>query len=572
MNRFDWQLVRKFWAITKLYWQSSEKRGAWVLLVLLGILSLSVSGLNVAISFVGRFFQNALVAKNQPEFWRYLFIYAGVFVVGTPIVVIYRFVNRKLGIYWRQWLTGHFLEKYFSNRAYYEINADDKVDNPDQRIAEDVRSFTVTSLSFLLIIIGNAIDLISFSGILWSISVPLTLVLVGYSILGTIGTLLLGKRLIKLNFDQLRYEGNFRYGLVHVRDNAESIAFYGGEEQEFQQIKNRFRDVFRNFNLLIGWQRNVDFFTTGYGYLTIIVPTVVVAPTFFRGEIDFGAITQASFAFRQILEALSIIVNQIEQITAFSAGVNRLAVFTDTLETNSLTQQDNTRKIDVVEEDRLSLDRLTLQTPGGKQVLIRDLSLVVEPGQGLLVVGPSGTGKSSLLRAIAGLWNTGTGRLGRPSLVEMMFLPQRPYILLGTLREQLLYPGGLEVSDQQLEMVLAQVNLADLPERVGGWNMELDWDDLLSLGEQQRLAFARLFLQKRRYAILDEATSALDLTNEENLYRQLQQLGITYLSVGHRASLRSYHDRVLELFGDTGWQIVAGEVVPTYNPGSQVLS
>jgi len=563
MNRFDWQLLRKFWAIAKLYWQSSEKRGAWVLLVLLGILSLSVSGLNVAISFVGRFFQNALVAKNQPEFWRYLFIYAGVFVVGTPIVVIYRFVNRKLGIYWRQWLTGHFLEKYFSNRAYYEINADDKVDNPDQRIADDVRSFTVTSLSFLLIIIGNAIDLISFSGILWSISVPLTLVLVGYSILGTIGTLLLGKRLIKLNFDQLRYEGNFRYGLVHVRDNAESIAFYGGEEQEFQQIRNRFRDVFRNFNLLIGWQRNVDFFTTGYGYLTIIVPTVVVAPMFFRGEIDFGAITQASFAFRQILEALSIIVNQIEQITAFSAGVNRLAVFTDTLETNSLTQQDNTRKIDVVEEDRLSLDRLTLQTPGGKQVLIQDLSLVVEPGQGLLVVGPSGTGKSSLLRAIAGLWNTGTGRLGRPGLVEMMFLPQRPYMLLGTLREQLLYPGGLEVSDRQLEMVLAQVNLADLPERVGGWDMELDWDDLLSLGEQQRLAFARLLLQKPRYAILDEATSALDLTNEENLYRQLQHLGVTYLSVGHRASLRSYHDRVLELFGDTGWQIVAGEVVPT---------
>ncbi len=563
MNRFDWQLLRKFWAIAKLYWQSSEKRGAWVLLFLLGVLSLSVSGLNVAISFVGRFFQNALVAKNQPEFWRYLFIYAGVFVVGTPIVVVYRFVNRKLGIYWRQWLTGHFLEKYFSNRAYYEINADDKVDNPDQRIAEDVRSFTVTSLSFLMIIIGNAIDLISFSGILWSISVPLTLVLIGYSILGTIGTLLLGKRLIKLNFDQLRYEGNFRYGLVHVRDNAESIAFYGGEEQEFQQIRNRFRDVFRNFNLLIGWQRNVDFFTTGYGYLTIIVPTVVVAPMFFRGEIDFGAITQASFAFRQILEALSIIVNQIEQITAFSAGVNRLAVFTDTLETNSLTQQDNTRKIDVVEEDRLSLDRLTLQTPGGKQVLIQDLSLVVEPGQGLLVVGPSGTGKSSLLRAIAGLWNTGTGRLGRPGLVEMMFLPQRPYMLLGTLREQLLYPGGLEVSDRQLEMVLAQVNLADLPERVGGWDMELDWDDLLSLGEQQRLAFARLLLQKPRYAILDEATSALDLTNEENLYRQLQHLGVTYLSVGHRASLRSYHDRVLELFGDTGWQIVAGEVVPT---------
>ncbi|MBC6481116.1 MAG: ABC transporter ATP-binding protein/permease [Hormoscilla sp. GM7CHS1pb] len=563
MNKFDWQLWKKFLAIAKPYWFSEEKWGARGILALLLLLSLSVSGLNVLISFVGRIFQNALVEKNPEEFWKYLFIYAGVFVVGTPIVVIYRYTRDKLGLYWREWLTKSFLNKYLQNRAYYEINATKTIDNPDQRISQDIRSFTVTSLGFLLVILSSLINLISFTGILWSISIPLTVVLVGYSILGTVVTVLFGRRLIGLNFNQLRREADFRYGLVHVRDHAEAIAFYRGEEQEGMQLKARFTEVIGNFNALIGWQRNLDFFTTAYGYFIIILPSVVVAPMYFAGEIDFGAISQASFAFSQVLGALSIVVSQFEQISAFAAGINRLSVFTDTLEAQTARKQIE-RTIDLREDSQLSLEHITLETPNHK-TLVADLSVEVPFGTGMLIVGHSGVGKSSLLRAIAGLWNSGTGLLVRPPLDEILFLPQRPYMILGTLRDQLLYPQtDRTLPDAELQAVLERVNLADLAERLGGFDTELDWDDVLSLGEQQRLAFARLLLTKPDYAILDEATSALDLQNEASLYQQLQKSGTTYISVGHRGSLLKYHQRVLELQGNQQWRVMSAD---KYDPG-----
>ncbi|MBC6475266.1 MAG: ABC transporter ATP-binding protein/permease [Hormoscilla sp. GM102CHS1] len=564
MNKFDWQLWKKFLAIAKPYWFSEEKWGARGILALLLLLSLSVSGLNVLISFVGRIFQNALVEKNPEEVWKYLFIYAGVFVVGTPIVVIYRYTRDKLGLYWREWLTKSFLNKYLQNRAYYKINAIKTIDNPDQRISQDIRSFTVTSLGFLLVILISLIDLISFTGILWSISIPLTVVLVGYSILGTVVTVLFGRRLIGLNFNQLRREADFRYGLVHVRDHAEAIAFYQGEEQEGMQLKSRFREVISNFNALIGWQRNLDFFTTAYGYFIIILPSVVVAPMYFAGEIDFGAISQAGFAFSQVLGALSIVVNQFEQISAFAAGINRLSVFTDTLEAQTARKQIE-RTIYLREYSQLSLEHITLETPNHK-TLVADLSVEVPEGTGMLIVGHSGVGKSSLLRAIAGLWNSGTGRLVRPPLDEILFLPQRPYMILGTLRDQLLYPQtDRHVTDAKLQAVLERVNLADLAERLGGFDTELDWDDVLSLGEQQRLAFARLLLTKAPYAILDEATSVLDLQNEASLYQQLQESATTYISVGHRASLLKYHQLVLKLEGNQQWRVMSAD---KYDPGS----
>ncbi|XFA72011.1 ABC transporter ATP-binding protein/permease [Thermosynechococcaceae cyanobacterium Okahandja] len=524
---------------------------AWTLLGLLLMLSLSVSGLNVIISFVGRFFQTALAEKKEPEFWRFLGVYAAVFVVGTPIVVIYRYVREYLGLRWRDWLTRHFLDRYFQNRAYYTVENQGDIDNPDQRITEDVRSFTQTSLQFLLIILSDIIDLIAFSGILWSISRPLTLTLGGYAVFGTIITVLIGQRLIRLNFNQLRCEADFRYGLVHVRDNAESIAFYRGEAQESVQVRQRFLEVLRNFNLLIGWQRNLDFFTTAYNYFVVIVPAAVVAPRYFAGEIDFGAISQASFAFSQIFSSLSIIVLQFRELSGFIAGIERLAEFNDALSTSHLPPES---PIQVAEKPYIALEHVTVDTPNRTRRLIEDVTFALEAGESVVIMGPSGVGKSSMLRAIAGLWQSGSGCIYRPPISEILFLPQRPYMILGTLRTQLLYPGGdRHTSDDALLHALVQVNLEHLPDRVGGFDVELAWDDVLSLGEQQRLAIARLLLNQRPYAILDEATSALDLENEKRVYEHIQRTSRNYISVGHRESLVQYHTYVLELKNSKEW-------------------
>jgi vitamin B12/bleomycin/antimicrobial peptide transport system ATP-binding/permease protein len=536
---------------------------AWALLALLLFFSLSVSGLNVIISYVSNFFDTAMAKKDQLNYWKYLFVYAGVFVVGTPIVVIYRYTQDKLGLYWREWMTNKFLDKYFQNRAYYEINSHKEIDNPDQRISEDVRSFTQTSLAFMLIILGAIVDIISFTGILWSISKQLSIFLIVYAILGTTATLIFGQRLVPLNFEQLKKEANFRYGLVHIRDNAESIAFYRGEERESLQIKQRFAEVFRNFNLLIGWQRNLDYFTTGYGYAVVIIPALFLAPAYFAdttGAIQFGDISQAGFAFTQVLRAFSVIVSRIESLSAFAASINRLTVFTDTLEAERAVSRPEGTAIDVVVDSQLSLQRVTLETPKHQKTLVRDLSVAIAPGEGLLIVGPSGAGKSSLLRAIAGLWDAGTGRLVRPELGEMLFLPQRPYMILGSLRSQLLYPNiSRDIEESELRRILTAVNLADLPDRLGGFDADLDWAEILSLGEQQRLAFARLLLTKPRYAILDEATSALDLKNEQHLYEQLESTKTTVVSVGHRLSLLKFHQQVLELLNDGNWRLISAE-------------
>ncbi|MBD3881227.1 ABC transporter ATP-binding protein/permease [Phormidium tenue FACHB-886] len=530
----------------------------WSFLGLLLLLSLSVSGMNVLISYVGNFFSTALAEKNAPVYWRYFFIYAAVFVVATPFTVFYSYIRDWLGLRWRNWMTDRFLARYFQNRSYYQINLANRIDNPDQRISEDINSFTMQSLRYLLLVLGAIISVISFTGILWSISPFLAVFLVGYAIFGTAVAAWFGRRLIALRFNQLRREADFRYGLVHVRDNAESIAFYRGEPQEVGQLQRRFAEVIRNFFRIITWQRNLTFFNVPYEYATYILPAVIIAPLYFNGQLQFGDITQASYAFARIYEAFSIFVQEIIGLSAFAAGINRLETFVEALD-------DQDRPVDLpmiksIERDQLSLDHLTLMTPNGERTLVEDLTTTLEPGQGLVIVGHSGVGKSSMLRGIAGLWNTGSGQITRPPLGEMLFLPQRPYMVLGTLRSQLVYPNtDSAINEATLRRVLAEANLSDLPDRLGGFEVELDFADVLSLGEQQRLAFARLLLARPQYAILDEATSALDIENEQRLYQRIRELGITFISVGHRPSLLRYHDYVLQLQSGGTWQLTPAQ-------------
>ncbi len=532
----------------------------WLLLTFLLFLSLTVNRLNVMISFIFRFIDTALQQKDEPTFWQFLIIYGVLIISAIPILVIYRYTRLKLGLFWREWLTRYFLDRYFDQRAYYELDsnaANTEIDNPDQRISEDVRSFTGTTLSFLLDILDSILTLYAFTGILYSISRLLSVGLVIYATIGTGIALVAGRKLIKINFDQLRYEADFRYSLVHVRDNAESIAFYRGENQELRQILGRFQAALRNFDLLIIWQAIIDIFQYAYNYFTRIVPYVIVAPLYFSGVRDFGTITQATIAFSQVLSALSIVANQIQSISSFAAGINRLGAFHELLVDPTLRhsgKQESTIQTHIA--PYLALNNVTLLTPNSEQTLVRNLSLALESGQRLLIVGVSGSGKSSLLRAIAGLWTNGKGSITRPDTEEMLFLPQKPYMLLGSLRDQLLYPKRRQdVTDEDLIRVLNQVNLGDLPERLGGFDVEKDWANTLSLGEQQRLAFARILITQPRYVILDEATSALDVANEKLLYLQLQHLNTTYVSVGHRPTLLAYHDLVLELQGGCAWRL-----------------
>ena len=416
----------------------------WGLLGFLLFLSFAVNAINVIISYVFRFVDTALNQKEEATFWQFLFVYAGIIIAAIPILVIYRYTRLKLGLFWREWLTNYFLSRYFSQRAYYELDsnaANTAIDNPDQRITEDIKSFTSVTLSFLLDVLDSILTLISFTAILYTISKALTGGLLVYAAIGTTIAVVAGRKLIGINYEQLRLEANFRYGMVHVRDNAESIAFYRGEQLERRQVIDRLMLAIRNFDLLIIWQSLIDLFQYGYNYFTRIVPYVIVAPLYFAGETDFGTFVQASIAFSQVLSALSLVTNSIQGIASFAASINRLGSFYEQLvDPQAKCRLVRESEIETHYGTDLTLNNVTLLTPNSEQILVEGLNFNIRKSDSLLVVGASGCGKSSLMRAIAGLWTNGKGTIRRPDIDEMVFLPQKPYMLLGSLRDQLVYP------------------------------------------------------------------------------------------------------------------------------------
>jgi putative ATP-binding cassette transporter len=561
MVQFDLRLWQRFISIAAPYWRRDQKWQARGLLLLLVVLLLGQTGFAVLFNELTGEFTSALAAKDADRFWKSIFQCLAILVVAVPIYAFYYYVRDKLGLFWRRWLTQDYLGRYFSNRAYYELNADPDIDNPDQRIAEDINTFTQRSLYFLLILVGAILQLLAFSGVLWSISKALVFFLVIYAVAGTAITLLVfGKVLIGLNFYQLRREADFRFSLVRIRENAEAIAFYRGEAQESWQIGQYFNAAFANFNKLIRAQLNLNLFQYSYSFMTIILPYSIIAGQVLAGELEVGRAIQAAGAFAAILSALTVIVDNFESFSRFAAGIDRLDSFAKFLAKKDRRPQGSGQQIELVQNSHLEIKNLILQTPNRARTLIEGLSMTINPGQGVMIVGASGCGKSSLLRALAGLWRSGSGQICRPEAGEMLFLPQRPYMLLSSLRSQLLYPQlDMKITDEALQELLVRVNLPELAARFGGLDAELDWAKVLSVGEQQRVAFARVLLAAPRYVILDEATSALDVANEESLYAALAASETTMVSVGHRPSILKFHPQVLELTGDGGWKLYAAE-------------
>jgi putative ATP-binding cassette transporter len=558
--------VRDTWGLIKPYWSSEERSSAWLLLAAVVGLTLAMVYMNVQFNSWYNEFYNALQEKNKDEFFRLMIRFAILAAIYIAMAVYAFYLNQMLQIRWRRWMTDVYLQRWLSERTYYRMQLTGAhADNPDQRIAEDFKLFVDETLSLSLGFLNAVVTLGSFVGILWALSGPFAIPYNGgeivipgymvwaaliYAIVGTWLTHKIGKALIGLNFNQQRFEADFRFSLVRFRENSEGVALYGGETDELRNFRSRFGNVVNNWWRIMKRQKILNSFTIGYNQLAVIFPFVVAGNRYFAGTIQLGGLMQISNAFGQVQGSLSWFIGAYNSFAAWKATADRLLGFHYAIE----KAHEGIRAQTGVQQaadggQELVLDDVALSLPNG-QPLMSASNATIKPGESVLICGPSGSGKSTLFRAIAGIWPFGKGRMRVPAGFRVLFLPQRPYLPLGTIRDVVSYPASpTEFSDEQIKEALETVGMPQLVDRIDDHR---HWSLQLSPGEQQRIAFARALLQKPAWLFLDEATSALDEEAEAKLYRLLKErlTGTTIISVGHRPALIAFHSRRLELRED----------------------
>jgi putative ATP-binding cassette transporter len=555
--------ARNFTRIATPYFRGDDRWPGRILLVSVIALQLFQVWLNVKFNSWYNTFYNALQNKD----WNVFIYQLGVFsILAAAFIVtaVYQlYLQQWLQIRWRRWLTKRYLGRWLEQGTHYRMRLKgDQADNPDQRIADDIRQFISSSLDIGIALLGSIVTLVSFVVILWNLSAATPLMIGSksfevpgylvwaaliYAIIGTWVTHLVGRPLVKLNFDQQRYEADFRFSLVRLRENAEQVTLLSGEEAEEGRLRDRFANVVRNWYGIMHRTKRLTFLTAGYNQVAIIFPFLVVSPVYFFGAMTLGGLMQVASAFGQVQSSLSFFVTAYTNIADWKAVLDRLAGFEASIDWARGLDQTAPR-VELISDggDALHVEDLAVSVPSGQEIVrVKDLS--IELGERVLVTGPSGSGKTSLFRALGGVWPFGEGSIRIPKGANLLVLPQRPYLPLGTLRGALAYPGPENsFTPKEIDEVIDAVGLSDLRDEL---DVTAYWADKLSGGEQQRLSIARALLQKPDWLFLDEATSALDEPAESELYRLLltRLPNAAIVSIGHRSSLIQFHDRFFEL-------------------------
>ena len=532
----------------------------WFALLLTFLLALN--GLNVVNSFVGRDFMTAISERRPDRFVTYALLYLGVFALSTVMTAFNRFSEERLRLLWRAWLTRLLIDLYMSRDRFYRLKARDEVDNPDERITEDVKSYTQTTLAFFLMSLNALITSLAFLGVLWSITPWLVLVALAYAGTGSAVTILMGRSLVRLNNFQLQKEADLRYHLIQTRETAEAIATMGAARTVRDCLHDRLHDVVGNSKRIITVSRNLGFFINGYNYLTQLIPSLIVGPMYMSGQVEFGVVTQSAMAFTAFLGAFSLIVTQFETLSSFAAVTNRLDTIAEAIE-QARTPGPSAIAI-LPAEDRVAFRGLTLLSQHEHRTLIDDLSLEVPHGSSLLITGPDAAAETALFLATAGLWESGNGQIIRPGPEGIYFVPRQPLTVRCTLRSHLVGTGPeRQFRDDEILAALEKVGLGPRVRQLGGLDADLHSPSALSSGEQRLLAFARVLLAGPRFVFLDRMDGDLSREQVAELYHLLKEAAISYLSVGDHHNLLAYHDTVLEIQGEGRWQTAPAHTYDT---------